>query len=336
MILDIEKFIEKEQPAWKELEELLELIDRQGDSRLNLNESKRLFYLYERVSEDLAKVSTFSGERSIRDYLENLLSRAYSNIYSQKKSKLGFNPFVWLTRGFPVAFRRNMNMFLLACAVTLVGFVFGGVAVAIDGDAKKAIFPEQFGHLHQSPEDRVNSEENSDGPNRLSGAHSTFAAALMTNNIKVSILVLALGVSWGIGTMVVLFYNGVILGAVALDFMLAGQTAFLLGWLMPHGVIEIPAIIIAGQGGFILGSCLLKGRGHRIKSLKEKSDDIIGLIVGVAALLVWAGIVESFISQFHEPVLPYSVKIAFGCIEFAALVVYLGWCGRKKNSPEEV
>ena len=61
----------------------------------------------------------------------------------------------------------------------------------------------------------------------------------------------------GIGTMLLLFYNGVILGLVAVDYMLAGQTVFLLGWLLPHGVIEIPAVLIAGQGGLVLGRTLI-------------------------------------------------------------------------------
>ena len=68
--------------------------------------------------------------------------------------------------------------------------------------------------------------------------------------------------TWGIGTIIVLFYNGVILGAVAVDYIRAGQTKFLLGWLLPHGVIEIPAILIAGQAGLLLAAALI-GRGNR-------------------------------------------------------------------------
>jgi uncharacterized membrane protein SpoIIM required for sporulation len=79
----------------------------------------------------------------------------------------------------------------------------------------------------------------------------------MTHNTKVSILTLAMGITWGIGTLVMLFYNGVILGAVALDYMTAGETQFLLGWLLPHGAIEIPAILLAGQCGLILASALI-------------------------------------------------------------------------------
>ncbi len=66
-------------------------------------------------------------------------------------------------------------------------------------------------------------------PTGLSGKKETFSAQLMTNNIRVSILTFALGATWGVGTFVSLFYNGVILGLVAVDYVFAGQTQFLLG-----------------------------------------------------------------------------------------------------------
>ena len=69
----------------------------------------------------------------------------------------------------------------------------------------------------------------------------------MTHNIKVSILTFAMGMTYGLGTIILLFYNGVILGAVAFDYILAGESIFLVGWLLPHGSIEIPAIFNPGM-----------------------------------------------------------------------------------------
>ena len=148
---------------------------------------------------------------------------------------------------------------------------------------------------------------------------------LMVNNIKVSIMTLAFGMTYGIGTVTVLFYNGVILGLVGVDYILAGQTIFLLGWLMPHGVIEIPAILIAGQAGLVLGGALLgwSDRASLGSRLRLVGSDMMTLIGGVAVLLVWAGIIESFLSQHHQPVIPYAAKIAFGAVELIALVWFL-------------
>jgi uncharacterized membrane protein SpoIIM required for sporulation len=112
--------------------------------------------------------------------------------------------------------------------------------------------------------------------------------------------------TWGIGTIIMLFYNGVILGAVAVDYIHAGETKFLLGWLMPHGVIEIPAILIAGQAGLLLASAII-GHGNRASlqtRLRNISGDVVTLIFGVGLMLVWAGFIEAFLSQYHEPVIP--------------------------------
>src|SRR5581483_675674 len=168
---------------------------------------------------------------------------------------------------------------------------------------------------------------------RLAGQKESFSAMLMTHNTEVSILTLGLGMTWGLGTIIMLFYNGVILGAVGVDYIAAGQIRFLFGWLMPHGVVEIPSILIAGQAGLVLATALI-GWGRRIPlraRLREVSRDLTTLIFGVAVLLVWAGFVEAFLSQYHEPVIPYEAKIAFGCVEFLLLCVFLFRSGRESN-----
>jgi uncharacterized membrane protein SpoIIM required for sporulation len=134
-----------------------------------------------------------------------------------------------------------------------------------------------------------------------------------------------------------LFYNGVILGAVAVDYIRAGETKFLLGWLMPHGVVEIPSILIAGQAGLMLARAII-GYGSRLTlraRLRAISPDVVTLIFGVSLLLVWAGFIEAFLSQYHEPVIPYDVKIAFGCVEFVLLFLFLSRSGRQKDKSEE-
>jgi uncharacterized membrane protein SpoIIM required for sporulation len=121
---------------------------------------------------------------------------------------------------------------------------------------------------------------------------------------------------------------------VAVDYVLAGESTFLLGWLLPHGAIEIPAILLAGQAGIVLAGALI-GWGKPIAlraRLRNISNDLVTLICGVALMLVWAGIIEAFFSQYHEPVLPYSFKIAFGCVELVILALFLGKAGRQKKS----
>jgi len=136
--------------------------------------------------------------------------------------------------------------------------------------------------------------------------------------------------TWGVGVITLLFYNGVSLGAVACDYVLDGQTQFLMGWLMPHGVIEIPAILVGGQAGFVLAGALVgwRSRETRRRRLAAARADVASLAGGMALMLVWAGIVEAFVSQYHQPVLPYGLKIAFGTVELILLIAYFARAGR--------
>jgi uncharacterized membrane protein SpoIIM required for sporulation len=326
VIVDLPRFIAAEQPYWDELESVLAKLETEPEARMALASIERLHYLYERSSADLARLDTFSTEPRLRQYLEALVSRAYSCIH-ETRVPLAFRSKALLL-AFPRAFRQRIGAFQLAVGVTLVGTAFGWFAIRHDPQAKAVLMP--FAALMGSPQERVAKEESAKG-DRLKGARATFSAELMTHNIQVSILALAGGITWGAATLILLFYNGIILGAVAADYIGAGQSAFLAGWLLPHGSIEIPAILIGGQAGFVLAGALIgwNSRLPRAARLRAVAPDLMVIIGGAACLLVWAGLVESFVSQYHQPVLPYGLKIAFGLCEAAALAGFLGLAGRE-------
>jgi uncharacterized membrane protein SpoIIM required for sporulation len=322
MIVDLKQFIERERSIWEELDKFLTRIENDPILRLNLEEVQRLHYLYERTGAGLVKISTFAAEPNLVRSLESLLTRAYAELQTGRSGTDKLSLRRWLFRTFPQTFRRHFRFFLAALFLTIFGALFGGAAVAFDPDAKAAIAP--FPHLLQNPAERVKEEESKTNPT-LATSKSRFSATLITNNTKVSILVLALGVTWGIGTVILLFYNGVVLGAVIFDYVRAGQSVFLMGWLLPHGVIEIPAILIAGQGGLLLGQALIgwSSKESLSQRLRSVTGSLVTLISGAALLLIWAGLVEAFFSQYHEPVLPYQFKIVFGLVELVALLTFL-------------
>jgi uncharacterized membrane protein SpoIIM required for sporulation len=337
VIVDLNRFMEREKVHWTKLESILERFERDPLLSMKVEEIEEFHYLYQRASSDLVKVSGFSADADIRRYLESLVGRAYSQVHGVRDRKGRRTPFVrWFFHTFPVAFRRHFGTFVLSLLIVMVGAGIGAVATTMDKQAKAIIMP--FGHLKGDPAQRVAREEKEGArADRLAGSRSTFSASLMTHNTAVSVSVFALGFTWGIGTVLMLFYNGVILGAVALDYVVAGKTAFLLGWLLPHGVIEIPAVLIAGQAGLLVASTLFgRGQGAPLTTrFRRMGPDLVTLLMGLAFMLVWAGIMESFFSQYHEPVLPYSVKIAVGLVELAALVTYLALAGRRAPLPTE-
>jgi uncharacterized membrane protein SpoIIM required for sporulation len=327
VIIDLPRFIAEEKLFWSELESVLQQLEQHPNDRMTLEQTRRFHYLYQRASADLAKLTTFASEPALRGYLESLVSRAYAEVHEVRRHAPALSVWRWFVVTFPQTFRRHVRAFWLSVAASLVGAVLGALFLYLEPDAKSVLLP--FEHLRGDPSERVAWEENQ-GDVRAGQPKTAFSAFLMTNNTRVSITALALGMTWGIGTLVVLFYNGVIVGAVALDYIRAGETQFLLGWLLPHGSIELPAIMIAGQAGLVLGGALI-GRGARMSlraRFRSVAPDVVTLIGGVAVMLVWAGIIEAFLSQYHEPVLPYAVKIAFGLVELGLLTWFLSRCGK--------
>jgi len=326
MIVDLPRFVTAEEPYWSELESMMNRIESEPGSRLDLVEAQRLHYLYRRAASGLARLSGYASEAELRAYLETLVGRAYGEIYSRSEANQHrIRPLHWFLTIFPQTFRKHIHAFTLATIITILGSLFGAGVIAFDPAAKAAIMP--FAHLLGDPSERVAREE---AGGQEGAQHTAFAAMLMTHNTRVSIFAMALGMTFGIGTFILLFYNGVILGAVIFDYVAAGESVFLAGWLLPHGSVEIPSILIAGQAGFVLASALI-GRGTRdplVIRMRKLGPDIATLIGGLAILLVWAGIIESFLSQYHEPAISYGTKISFGSLQLLALFLFLGVSGR--------
>ncbi len=329
MILDFARFVETERPHWTALEKTLDWLDADPTRKMSLDELQRFHILYQRASADLARIAPLASESDLAQYLERLVSRGYSEIH-ESRARRRFHPWRWFTLEFPRTFRRHVRAFQLSTALTILGVAFGVLALKIDGEAKSVIMP--FEGLEGSPSERVAQEKRDQGK-RLTGQKASFSAMLMTHNTRVAIFTLALGMTFGFGTIVMLFYNGVILGAVAYDYVHAGESIFLMGWLLPHGVIEIPAILVGGQTGFVIAHALIGwgSRISRVERLRAIVRDVVTLAGGAALMLVWAGIVEAFLSQYHEPVIPYGAKIAFGLVEAALLTLFLARSGADRK-----
>jgi uncharacterized membrane protein SpoIIM required for sporulation len=326
MILDLERFLAQERPHWQGLEQLLNRLEAGGS--LPLEEARRMHALYERASADLARLATFAAEPESRRYLESLVARAYAEIHEARATRNRFRFWRWFLVTFPQTFRRHARAFAVSLGISLLGTVFGSFATVVDPDSRHVTMA--FGHDEMTPTQRVQREESEQAGAVVHGKHASFSGQLMTHNTQVSIGTLALGMSWGIGTLILLFYNGVILGAIGTDYILDGQGGFLAAWILPHGSIELPAIFIAGQAGLVLAHALF-GRGSNLslaRRLRAIAPDLVTLICGVAIMLVYAGIIEAFLSQYHEPVIPYSLKILFGVAELVGLISFLALSGR--------
>jgi uncharacterized membrane protein SpoIIM required for sporulation len=152
------------------------------------------------------------------------------------------------------------------------------------------------------------------------------SSSLIANNVQVSFVAFAGGVLAGVGTVLILLLNGIFFGAVVGLFHAERLGVYLWSFVLPHGVIELTAICIAGGAGLWLGSALvLPGRSTRSQALVERGREAISLIAGVVMLLLIAGLIEGFISPGP---FPPAVKLGFGAVMAVLLFAYLVLSGR--------
>lgn len=331
MILDLERFQALARPRWRDLESLLAALESRPDRRLTPAEAEKLQELYAQVAADLNRVTHGALAPELRQYLERLVARAYAESYYAPpiRSEI-WRPRRWLRifTAFPESFRRQSRYFAAAVLVTVLGCALGGLAVRYDPASVDVLLPADY---LRNPSQRVSEEEHGQGNEvRSAQMEAAFSGQLIRHNIQVAMLTAALGVTFGIGTALLLFENGVLLGAVAVRYTQQGFGLFMTAWLLPHGVFEIPSILIAGQAGFYLARLLLRRREDR--NVRQSMREWLVLVAGLAMMLVWAGIMEAFFSQHHAPVLPYGFKVAVAAAELVLLTMYLLVIGRKEIS----
>ncbi len=333
MILDLERFQAQARPRWSRLESLLAVLESRPDRRLNLVEAEQLQEIYAQTAADLNRVTHGALAPDLRQYLERLVARAYAELYCAPPTRSEiWRPRRWLRifTAFPETFRRQSRYFALAVMITVLGCALGGLGVRYDPGSVDVLLPADY---LRNPGQRVHEEEKGQSRDLPSARlEAAFSAQLIQHNIQVALLAAALGVTFGIGTALLLFENGVLLGAVAVHYTQQGFGLFVTAWLLPHGVFEIPSILIAGQAGFYLARLLLRRREDR--NVRQSMREWLVLIAGLAMMLVWAGMIEAFFSQHHAPVLPYGFKVAVGAAELALLTIYLLLIGRRDTGAE--
>jgi uncharacterized membrane protein SpoIIM required for sporulation len=333
VILDLERFEAQARPRWTNLESLLAAVEGRPDRRLNPAEAEQLQEFYAQTAADLNRVTHGALAPDLRQYLERLVARAYAELYYAPPTRSEmWQPRRWLRifTAFPEAFRRQSRYFALALLITVLGCALGGLAVRYDPASVDVLLPADY---LRNPDQRVQEEEKGQSRHLNSTQiEAAFSAELIKHNIQVALLAAALGVTFGIGTALLLFENGVLLGAVAVRYTQQGFGLFMTAWLLPHGVFEIPSILIAGQAGFYLARLLLRRREDR--NVRQSMREWLVLVAGLAMMLVWAGVMEAFFSQHHEPALPYGFKVAVGAAELALLTIYLLLIGRRATDNE--
>lgn len=327
--MDLADFVELKRPRWLQLEGLLERTEAGGLRSLPLEDARALARLYRGASSDLLWVRARAGSADVSGYLNELVGRAYAVTYPGRALKAG-DLWGFLKAGFPALLAREWRAVAASLLLFWAGFGFGWLGMVFDPDAASYLVPEQ--HQAIDPTERAGQE--AVDPGASTGQQAAFSSFLFTHNIQVAFLCFALGLTAGLGTAVMLFTNGILLGSLAWVYAAKGMAGWFWAWILPHGIPEITAICIAGAGGFILARGLVAPRGlSRRVALREEAITAVKLLMGTLALFVLAGLIEGTISQIHPPRLSVAFKIGFALAVGSGVYAYLLSGFRRRGEP---
>lgn len=318
----IDRFIDKHKTAWQRLEELLKLLDGSSLRRLHRQEVRELGRIYRRTASDLAIARAESRDPRLINYLNSLVIRAHGRIY-QADAQGGSRVKEFFTRDFPQTFRRTWRYTAVSFSVFALFSVIGFLGTKYDPEFSELVgVPPAFREMYI--ETKTHWWED------LNEANQVGASSIFTHNIQVTIYTFAFGALFGVGTLFYLAFNGATIASVVALTYRAGFGNDLVTFMVGHGVIELSCIFIAGGAGLLIGSALLvPGDLSRADTLKSRGKDAIRLMMGVAVLLVLAGIIEGFISP--APIRP-AIKFSIAAITGLALYSYLLLAGRDEDT----
>ena len=312
MAESIRKFVESRKPRWEKLESTIQSLER---GRLSASELLGLTRLYREATADLARLQTFQNQEGLEDelktYLNHLVARAYSQIYRSSPPRIA-SFWRFLRFGFPATFRETLLWTLLALSAFTLGLAYGFITAISDTGFVALIVPPKL--IQQVEGGTVWFDS-------ILAIKPLASSLIMTNNISVSFLAFAMGMTFGLGTLYLMVFNGLMAGTLGGLCYTHGLSVPFWSFVLPHGVIELTAIFIAGGAGFLLGGALLfPGDLPRKDALLKRARQAGRLILGCVPLLVIAGIVEAFFSPIHvDP----GLKFGMAGILLALLFCYL-------------
>jgi uncharacterized membrane protein SpoIIM required for sporulation len=328
--MDVNRLLANRRPRWDRLEQLLDRAEQRGLDNLAPAEAEELYRLFRLTASDLNQVQTRTGHPAVVDALEALVARGYAMLSVPARPQPLKAWWHVMRHRFPATVRAQWPLLGLATLTLVAGTLFGAIVTAVAPGSEAVFLNSSVGrpHLEQSPAERVaqlESEQANGG--LLSVSRGTaFSAFLFTHNIRVIVTAFALGLTFGLGTMMIVFYTGAMLGSLGWLYWQDGVMLFFAGWIGPHGAIELPCVLFGAAAGLMLAKAQWQKEGGTVwDRIRRQKRALLDWLVGAATLLVLAGIIEGTFSQIHEPALPYGLKISVAALLFAGLLAYLFW-----------
>lgn len=310
-------WIESRKPQWDRLQALLEQCGNNGVSNLTRVELREFGLLYRQVAADLSILRQDPTGPHYSRYLNQLLGRAHSIIYSGRKTSIR-SIFTFFSREWPELMWRMRGYTAVVIAIFFLCGMAGALLTVHNPDfALQVLGPRMIDSI----------EHHEMWTHSIVAVKPMASSEIMTNNISVCFMTFAMGITAGLGTLFMIAFNGLLMGVVGAACGTHGMSLSLWSFVVGHGSLELPAIFIAGAAGLRLGNGILfPGNLTRREALRVAGTEAVKLELGTVPLLIVAGLIEGFYSPL--PIF-WGAKFALGIGLFSAL---LAWVSRGRHT----
>jgi len=291
-------------PAWEELASLTSAA-RGRTQRLAAADVLRLGARYREAAADLAYARRRFGDDAVTRRVETLVVRARPLVYGARPR--GGSLWDYLAHGYWRAVAERPLPLLVAWLLMLVPAVLAGLWALSDPAAAGGLVPAEFRSVAEPQHHGLVLHG--------AGEHAGVSVGIFVNNIQVTFLAYAGGLTLGLLTGYVLATNGILLGAVAGLATQAGNGGDLLRLVVGHGVLELSCIAVKAAAGLRVGWALVEpGPGTRGEALKSEAARSIGIVLGTMPWLVLAGLVEGFVTGTYSTAVVLPLGVALGAL----------------------
>ncbi len=313
--MNIDDFIKNRQPDWNKLEALEQALSKDSTRVLSRGEIWELGSLYSATISDLSALKSSNvivdSEHPLIVYLNTLVSRVHGTIYRKPPTRRT-SIVEFFGRTFPGTCKNNVSYIAISFSTFFFAGIIGYVLGLYEMGFIELIVPESI--IYSVEQGKVWFQD-------VFTIAPMASTRLMTHNISVTFLIIASGITFGMGPIYLLALNGILIGTVAALCARHGLALEFWSFVIPHAALEVSAILIGGAAGLIIGSALLDpGKYRRLEYLSHRSKEAGILALACVPMLIIAGVIEAFFSP--SAVSPI-VKIFFGMGLFTCFVAYI-------------
>jgi len=251
--------------------------------------------LYIEITDHLSYAKTFYPKSNTEFYLNSIASQAHRQIYKTKRESKNRIISFWKTE-FPTMFFQHRRSLLIAFLVFAFFTAVGAFSAANEGDFVRSILGDGYVNM------TLDNIENNDpmAVYKQQGEFNMFLG-ITINNIRVALMAFAYGIMFGIGTLMIMLQNGIMLGSFQYFFYEKGLLWESVRTIWIHGTIEISVIIIAGCAGLVLANGMLfPGTYSRLESFKRGVVDGLKIMLSTVPFFIIAGFLEGFVTRHTE------------------------------------